>query len=199
VFTGTHRLDNWRQQSGRLIYFYIVDNQKFIVLHFAFASWSDVETLTLDKMVVSPIEFTQKRHRNMKQLPLYLFSFLLIAISSCTSQVPQPMFVGEWEWVDSGGGFTGASIRPPSGSTTVLRFGADKTVTVTTNGNKVFEGTYETDSIRSIYRSKKALLIKVSKVSNSDWPSMVISGIVQHPSDKELLIGGNRTSRYSRR
>lgn len=80
----------------------------------------------------------------MKRIIIAIFAFL--AIFSCRNDDSldiEPL-VGDWNWVSTTGGFSGATNDTPSstGNTIVLSFKEDKSYTITTNGKITNQGTF---------------------------------------------------------
>jgi hypothetical protein len=108
---------------------------------------------------------------------------IFISYSQKTTSLVNKSIVGEWQWINSVGGFTGHDTLKPGPNTNVLLiFNPDQTYKRTLNEKITEHGSYEIINVESIFDKSNQQAIRFSDstahqplIINLDEPNLTLS------------------------
>jgi hypothetical protein len=119
----------------------------------------------------------------------------MMGITSCNSEdglkTDNSDLAGVWNWTSTDGGLTNHMHATPAstGKTIQVQLLKNFTYSISVNGSKITNGTYELTLKKSIYSGKMARFIQCSE--NKDVQNIVLNGIITIYETSKLAISDN--------
>src|SRR3954466_6504405 len=94
---------------------------------------------------------------------------IFLSYSQKTTSFVDKSIIGNWQWINSIGGFTGHdTIKPEPNATVILILNPDHTYKRTSNGKIIAQGTYDIINVESIFDKSKQQAIRFDNLTSNN-------------------------------
>ena len=129
----------------------------------------------------------------MRKISFVIFILLevFLSCSKKTTSFVGKSIVGNWQWINSVGGFTGHdTLKPNLDTSVILILAPDHTYKRTLNGQITAQGSYDLISVESIYGKSKREAIRFDNFATND-------GLIINLDEPNLTLSDNHVEPYT--